>query len=95
MGLPPAHTARIEWGGTRSNSLQVSVLKDGRLFLGDELVHSDVLKEKLEAELARGAEKKAYISADSNVPYGLVLRTLDAVRAAGIEDVAFITNPYR
>jgi biopolymer transport protein ExbD len=39
------------------------------------------------------AEKVVLIKADQDVDYGTVMDTMDALRAAGIEDMGLITDP--
>ncbi|HEX5274233.1 MAG TPA: biopolymer transporter ExbD [Candidatus Rubrimentiphilum sp.] len=41
--------------------------------------------------LKRG-NKHVSITADTKAPYGIIIRILDAARAAGLEDVGFVTS---
>ncbi|MEM9728544.1 MAG: biopolymer transporter ExbD, partial [Myxococcota bacterium] len=71
----------------------VTVQRDQRIFLFDEEVSLDVLKERLaNDERVRGANE-VFVQADEQVPYGAVAQVLALIRQAGIGRMGLVTDP--
>ena len=71
----------------------VTVQRDQRIFLFDEEVSLDVLKERLlHDERVRGANE-VFVQADEQVPYGAVAQVLALIRQAGIGRMGLVTDP--
>ena len=74
------------------NSLLIAVTRDDRIFVGRDQVEPQRLSNAIRDRLSYGAERKAYIRADKRAHYGTVKKALDGVRAAGVEQVAFLVD---
>jgi biopolymer transport protein TolR len=63
----------------------VSVSSKGEFFFGEERVSQDQLLPTLKriAELQKAEVKAIYIRADQSVPYGTVMRAMEAAKQAG------------
>ncbi|MCB9596641.1 MAG: biopolymer transporter ExbD [Sandaracinaceae bacterium] len=68
----------------------ITVLADGTIHLGEDLVASPA---ELEAQLRDRGLEEVYVQGDDAVPYGVVVRVLAAVRAAGIGNMGLVTDP--
>jgi biopolymer transport protein TolR len=51
------------------------------------------LTDKLTAIAKERPDRQVFIRADEQVPYGEVIRTMAAIKAAGIENVGMVTQP--
>ncbi len=69
----------------------LTLTRDGQLYLNSEQIPRQRWRARL-TELARQGERVVHFRGDSQVPYGLVIEVMDAVRAAGIETVGMITQ---
>lgn len=76
--LPRAASAQQEI----VRSAQVTVARDGSLYLGQEEVSLPELKERLEQAAAQG-EVAISLRADEAVDYGRVLRVMDELKTTG------------
>lgn len=76
--LPRAASAQQEI----VRSAQVTVARDGGLYLGQEEVSLPELKERLEQAAAQG-EVAISLRADEAVDYGCVLRVMDEIKTTG------------
>lgn len=76
--LPRAASAQQEI----IRSAQVTVARDGGLYLGQEEVSLPELKERLEQAAAQG-EVAISLRADEAVDYGRVLRVMDELKTTG------------
>lgn len=73
----------------RENAILVAVARDGKVFFGTTRVSNSEIPSLIREQLRLGSEKKVYIKADLHARYSDVKEVLDAVREAGIENVAF------
>jgi len=87
VNLPKASAKPIE----KRETLTITVRKDGALSIAGELVPLAALGQSLERARARGA-KGVLIRADQQVPYGAVVKVLDAARKQGIVEVGLVTE---
>jgi len=69
----------------------LTLRRDGQLYLYSEQIPRQRWRARL-TELARQGERIVHFRGDSQVPYGLVIEVMDAVKAAGIETVGMITQ---
>ncbi len=71
--------------------LTIIVNRDGDIHLNNSLMGLKELEVKLKA--LKGNSPTVYLKADRDVPYGIVVRVMAAVRKAGIEQLGMITEP--
>src|ERR1041385_2714670 len=57
----------------RPDALIVSVMRDGRMFLGAESVTSEALTRKIQDTMANRANKTVYVRADARARYGVLV----------------------
>jgi biopolymer transport protein TolR len=90
VNLPQAKAAAIP--GTEQ-LLVVSIAKNGKIYLNDNVMTLDELGSRMRAIRANEAEKQVYVRADQDVRYGLVMKTIAELKQAGIERVGMVTRP--
>jgi len=69
----------------------VSITRDEKVYLNDTRVSTEQLSEKLRAISVERPDRQVFLRADEAVPYGEVVRTMAAIKAAGIENVGMVT----
>ena len=70
----------------------VSITRNRDVYLNDTRITPDELSEKLRAISTERPDRQVFLRADDAVPYGEVVRTMAAIKAAGIEDVGMVTE---
>ncbi len=70
----------------------VSITRGSELYLNDTKLSPELLTEKLKAIAVERPDREVFIRADQEVPYGDVIRTMAAIKAAGIENVGMVTE---
>ncbi|MDD8027245.1 MAG: biopolymer transporter ExbD [Acidobacteriota bacterium] len=71
----------------------VYLKKDGTIYLNsDKVTNLEALQGMLEEEFLTVTEKKLYLKADGELPYGTLIDLYEKIRAAGIENIAIITE---
>ena len=78
VNLPQAASASTDV----VKSLQVTVAKDGKLYLGTEPMSMEQLKARVRAESA-GGSTALVLRADSDVDYGRFIAVLDELKRSG------------
>jgi len=71
----------------------VSITRDNQIYLNDTRLDAVTLTDKLTAIARERPDRQVFIRADEQVPYGEVIRTMAAIKAAGIENVGMVTQP--
>jgi biopolymer transport protein TolR len=90
VNLPQAKTNAI--AGNEEN-LVVTVAKNGKIYLNDNVVTLGELGQKLRAIKKLQADKQVYLRADQDVRYGTVMKTIAEIKQAGIEKLGMVTRP--
>ena len=73
--------------------LILSIQKEGKYFLGRSEIPISELKTKLEAIFEGRDSKEIFLRADSEAPYGVVVKGLAAAREAGASKLGMVTEP--
>ena len=76
----------------KADALIVAVERDGRVFLGTEMVSSETLTQRLKERLASRSDKTIYVRADARARYKFVVDAVDDVRTAGVDQLGLLTE---
>lgn len=80
---------------TEEDYLIISVDGSQQIYINDYKVSLDTLQAKIEKILEGRLHQKAYLRADKNVPYGVVVQVIAGVKMAGIEKLGMVTEPLK
>ena len=86
VNLPTATTSTPE---IKRDFVDISVDKNGEVFLDKQPVGSNELVTKLAAQDQANPNLRVFISGDQDARHGDIIHVLDLVRSAGIDKVAF------
>jgi len=92
VNLPRLNNLSTMPRADRDDSIVVALTRDGKVYLGSDPVDTHTLPGLICNRVAASAERKVYLKIDRNVKYGRVSSVLAAVRATGIEDIAFLAK---
>jgi biopolymer transport protein TolR len=70
----------------------VSITRNSEIYLNDTRMSPSELTSKLAGIAEVRPDREVFVRADDQVPYGEVIRTMAAIKAAGIENVGMITE---
>jgi biopolymer transport protein ExbD/biopolymer transport protein TolR len=76
----------------KEDALLVSITRDGKVYFGTDQITTDNLTTKVKDRLANKADKRVYVKADMRTHFGSVVTVVDAVRAAGVDDLGLLTD---
>jgi biopolymer transport protein TolR len=93
VDLPKADTAALD---TKQEPIIVTLGLDKRLEVNGAAVGApDGLGPALQREITSGGSRPVYLRADRTVPYGAIVRVMEGIRAAGVQDVGLMTDAGR
>jgi len=100
MRTPPHHGVAVDLPkvghairmprARREDASIVTVMRDGKIFFGDEQVAVAQLPLRIGGRLSHSGEKKVYIQADRRAKFASVKPVLDAVRSAGVDTIGIL-----
>lgn len=86
--LPAAQVSQ----GDSKKQIAVTVTVNGQIYIEDEIVPVELLKERIKTELSRQQEAFFVLRADRNVEYGRVVAVMDALKAVGVQRLSVATE---
>jgi biopolymer transport protein TolR len=89
VNLPKVKAAALPG---KEEQFVVSITRNDEIYLNDAKLSTAELTDKLTAISQERPDRQVFIRADGEVPYGEVIRTMAAIKAAGIEDVGLVTE---
>ncbi len=89
VNLPKVKAAALPG---KEEQFVVSITRNNEIYLNDAKLSASDLTDKLEAISRERPDCEVFIRADDQVPYGEVIRTMAAIKAAGIENVGMVTE---
>ena len=75
----------------KDDAIVVAITRDGKTFLGADLVAEDLVG-KVQERIAARADKTVYIKSDARAKFERVVAVVDEVRSAGVDQVGLITE---
>jgi biopolymer transport protein ExbD/biopolymer transport protein TolR len=76
----------------KEDALIVAVMRDGKVYFGNDQIAPDQLTGKVKDKLANRVDKRVYVRADARAKFGSVVDVVDNVRAAGVDDLGLLTD---
>jgi biopolymer transport protein TolR len=79
---------------TEKENLTVTIDRETQIYINDFQVRMDFLKDKLEKILAGQTDREVFFRADKDVPYGVVVSVMAEIKAAGVDRLGMVTDPF-
>ncbi len=76
----------------KNKDIEVVVNNKGVIFVDAVKTDQNGIYNVMVIDRLKRGNKHVSITADTKAPYGIIIRILDAARAAGLEDVGFVTS---
>jgi biopolymer transport protein TolR len=87
--LPKTEAKQLEGA---KEPLTISVDPEGRIFLQDTELKIDEIAPKLTAIAKNGYDERIFVRGDRRVNYGIVMRVMGTISAAGFRRIALISD---
>jgi len=90
VSLPETKNTQLD---SKDEHLTISIDKQLRIFLNETPVRLEDLGRALSSFHTNRPDEYAFLKADKDVPYGLVVRVMSDIKDAGIEKLGAVTEP--
>ena len=80
---------------TKEKRMTITITSKKEIFLNDRKIGLSDLEDKLKKIFHDRADKGLFLKADEVVPYGFVVKTMAAIRSAGIDQLGMVTVPLQ
>jgi biopolymer transport protein TolR len=78
---------------TETEPLMISIDREGHTYIDDVPIEVGFLRDKLDKILEGRGSREVYLRADKTIPYGVVVRVMAEIQAAGVEKLGMVTVP--
>jgi biopolymer transport protein ExbD len=89
------NTAQMQ-DANKDDAVIVAVTSDGTLYLqdtnGNSKVTLDDITNNVKDDIANRADKTVFVRSDARAHYGVVVKAVDAVRSAGVDNIGLLTE---
>jgi biopolymer transport protein ExbD len=76
----------------KDDAIIVAITRDGSMYVGSTKVGLDELSSKVKDQLANRIDKTVFLRSDARAKYGEVVKAVDEVRAAGVDNLGLLTE---
>jgi biopolymer transport protein ExbD/biopolymer transport protein TolR len=76
----------------KADALILSVMHDGKMFLGSESVTSEAMTQKVRDQVVNRVNKTVYVRVDARARYGVLVDAVDNLRSAGVDQLGLLTE---
>jgi len=76
----------------KEDAVMVAVTRDGRIYLGSDQVTLEDLSNKVRDRISARVDKTVYIKADSRAKYDTVVKAVNEVRSAGVDQLGLLAD---
>jgi biopolymer transport protein ExbD/biopolymer transport protein TolR len=76
----------------RDDAVLLAITRDGSIYLGNNKIAFDLITSTVKDRLANRPDKTVFIRSDARAKYGDVVRVVDEVRSAGVDNVGLLTE---
>ncbi len=90
VNLPQAQGKTLP---SKEKRITISIPKENEIYLNDRKVELSLLEDTLKKIYQNRSDREIFLRADQTVPYGFVVKTMGAIKSAGIEQLGMITVP--
>jgi biopolymer transport protein TolR len=78
---------------TKEKRMTITITSKKEIYLNERKIEFPDLEDKLKKIFQDRADKELFLKADEVVPYGFVVKTMAAIRSAGIDQLGMVTVP--
>jgi len=95
VDLAPVDNPRDFPDADKDDAIIIAVAKGGTIYLGTEKISLPDIAIRLKDQLANRLDKTVFIKSDMRALYGDVVKVVDEVRSAGVDNVGLLTEKTR
>ncbi|MGH9796050.1 MAG: ExbD/TolR family protein, partial [Candidatus Acidiferrales bacterium] len=79
----------------KDDAVILAVMRDGTIFLGMEKINVPDITRRVTDMITGRLDKTVFVKADARAQYGNVVKVVDEVRSAGVDNIGLLTEKSR
>ena len=92
VDMARAQNAHDMQAADKDDAVIIAVTRDGKTFLGNREIGLEEITNDVRDLISDRLDKTVYIRSDSRAKYGDVVKAVDEVRSAGVENLGLLTE---
>jgi len=76
----------------KDDAVIIAVGRDGTIYLGSTKIALDDITNKVKDQIVNRLDKTVFVRSDARAKYGQVVKAVDEVRAAGVDNLGLLTE---
>jgi len=92
VNMASARNVDAMQGADKDDALIVAVTHDGRFYLGNQTLGLDEITDQIKDQISNRLDKTVYVRSDARAKYGDVVKAVDEVRSAGVDNLGLLTQ---
>ena len=92
VDMARAQNAHDMQAADKDDAVIIAITRDGKTFLGNREVGLDEITNDVKDLLSDRLDKTVFIRSDSRAKYGDVVKAVDEVRSAGVDNLGLLTQ---
>ena len=92
VDMAKANTAQDMQDADKDDAIIIAVTHDGNLYIGSKKIALDEITNLVKDQLANRLDKTVFVRSDARAKYGEVVKAVDEVRAAGVDNLGLLTE---
>ena len=92
VDLARVNNAEDMQAADRDDAILVAITRDGSIYLGTQKIALDQITNLVKDHLANRLDKTVFVKSDARAKYGDVVKVVDEVRAAGVDNLGLLTE---
>jgi biopolymer transport protein ExbD len=92
VDMAKANNAQDMQDADKDDAIILAVTRDGHLFIGSKQIALDQITTTVKDQIANRLDKTVFVRSDARAKYGDVVKAVDEVRAAGVDNLGLLTE---
>ncbi|HTZ72568.1 MAG TPA: biopolymer transporter ExbD [Candidatus Aquilonibacter sp.] len=92
VDMAKAETAEDMQNADKDDAVILAVTHDGTLYLGSKKIALNEITDQVKDLISNRLDKTVYVRSDARAKYGDVVKAVDEIRSAGVDNIGLLTQ---
>jgi biopolymer transport protein ExbD len=92
VDMAKANNAQDMQDADKDDAIIVAITRDGKMYLGSKQITLDEITNLVRDQISNRLDKTVFVRSDARAKYGDVVKAVDEVRAAGVDNLGLLTE---
>ena len=90
--MAKANNAEDMQNADKDDAIILAVTRDGKMYLGSKQIQLSEITTTVKDQIANRLDKTVFVRSDARAKYGDVVKAVDEVRSAGVDNLGLLTE---